>query len=39
MTQIGIVIGGIIVFLAFCAFADSVTDKDREEKRDETDKE
>jgi hypothetical protein len=35
MTQVGIVIVGVIVFLAFCAFADSVTDKDREEEKDE----
>jgi hypothetical protein len=32
VTQIGIVIGGIIIFLAFCAFADSVTDKDHDDE-------
>jgi hypothetical protein len=32
MTQIWIVIGGIVVFLAFCAFADSVTDKDHDDE-------
>jgi hypothetical protein len=37
VTQIGIVIGGIIIFLAFCAFADSVTDKDREDDEDPRD--
>jgi hypothetical protein len=31
MTQIGIVIAGIVIFLAFCAFADSVTDKDHKD--------
>jgi hypothetical protein len=31
MTQAGIVIIGIIIFLAFCAFADSVTDRDHED--------
>jgi hypothetical protein len=32
MTQIGIVIGAIVLFLAFCAFADSVTDKDHDDE-------
>jgi hypothetical protein len=31
MTQAGIVIIGIVIFLAFCAFADSVTDRDHED--------
>jgi hypothetical protein len=31
MTQVGIVIGAIVIFLAFCAFADSVTDRDHED--------
>jgi hypothetical protein len=39
MGKIAAVIIGIIVLLAFAAFADGVTDKDQEEKRDETDKE
>ena len=33
MTSVLIVIGGIIVFLAFCAFADNVTDKDDDERK------
>jgi hypothetical protein len=31
MMEIAIVIIGLVVFLAFMAFSDSVTDKDREE--------
>ena len=31
MTNVAIVIMGIIAFLAFCAFADNVTDKDHED--------
>jgi hypothetical protein len=33
MTQVGIVIVGIVIFLAFCAFADNVTDQDDEERK------
>jgi hypothetical protein len=33
MTQIVIVIAGVIIFLAFCAFADNVTDDDEDEKK------
>jgi hypothetical protein len=32
MTQVGIVIIGVVIFLAFCAFADSVTDKDHDDE-------
>jgi hypothetical protein len=37
MTQVWIVIGGIVIFLAFCAFADSVTDRDHEDDEDPRD--
>jgi hypothetical protein len=35
MTQAGIVIIGIVIFLAFCAFADSVTDRDHKDDDDD----
>lgn len=37
MIEVGLVILGVVVFLAFFAFADNVTEKDRAERMEDDD--